>query len=72
MLTKIVKTAESVLAVLVYFGIFLLEYFFCCTILTNVKNLMSFQIVFSKKIYVMSLKLLFINIQSIRNCGGSF
>ena len=49
MLTKIVKTAESVLAVLVYFGIFLLEYLFVVTILTNLKNLMSFQIDFSKK-----------------------
>ena len=72
MLTIIVKTAESVLAVLVYFGIFLLENLFVVTILTNVKNLLSFQIVFSKKIYVMSLKLMFIIIQSIRNCGGSF
>ena len=49
MLTKIVKTAESVLAVLVYFGIFLLENLFVVTILTNVKKLLSFSNCFFKK-----------------------
>ena len=49
MLTIIVKTAESVLAVLVYMVYFYWNIFFVVTILTNVKNLMSFQIDFSNK-----------------------